>query len=72
MKQMFVNRNWESESTCCRGRAIDPWHWQLEKVVYPDENSWNHTKIIQMAKQFEQKSGQNECCSALSPHLVPT
>jgi hypothetical protein len=30
-----------------------------------------HKAFVQMAKQLEQMSGHNECCSAPSPYSVP-
>ena len=35
---------------------FDPWRWQLEEVVYLDENSWTHTNLkdfVQVAKRLE-------------------
>ena len=57
-----------------KGQWFDPRRWQLEKVVYLDENSWTHTNLkdfVQMAERLEPLSGKNECCSAPSPRSNP-
>ena len=53
------------------GQWFNPQHLQLEKVVYLDENSQTHTKIVQMAKKLERTLGHIECCSAPSLCWVP-